>query len=177
MKRTGILLLNLGTPIAATKPAVRRFLREFLSDPFVVDIPALARWILVNAVILPFRTKWSTEAYQKIWTENGSPLLINSQALATALQQSLDENYIVELAMRYGKPNIASAIDRLLEKACEQLIIIPLYPQYARSTTESSIQCAKKYIRKINKTISKSVRPRAFLIMSISPCWFGVAAV
>ncbi len=152
-ERTGILLLNLGTPDAPTVPAVRRFLREFLSDPYVIDIPVLARWILLNTVILPFRTKQTTHAYQQIWTERGSPLLLNSQALANALQTSLGENSIITLGMRYGKPSIEAAVNTLLSHPIEKLLIIPLYPQYAKSTTESSIQYATKYIRKNNNTI------------------------
>lgn len=147
MNKIGVLLINLGTPEAATVSAVRRYLREFLSDPYVIDIPVIARWILLNAYILPTRTKQSTTAYQQIWTEQGSPLLIHSHALALRLQQQLGEPYCVALAMRYGKPTIQSAVTQLLNENLDKMIVIPLYPQYAKSTTESSLQNAKKIIR------------------------------
>lgn len=154
MKKTGILLINLGTPDAATAPAVRRYLREFLSDPYVIDIPALPRWILLHAVILPFRTKQTTAAYQQIWTEQGSPLLTNSQALTEKIHEQLKETYTVALGMRYGQPSIQSAVDRLLSDDLEKIIIMPLYPQYADSTTKSSLQYAKKIISQKNDTIA-----------------------
>lgn len=146
--KTGILLINLGTPQAPNKLAVRRFLREFLSDPHVITLSQPLRWLLVNGIILPFRTRWSTQAYQKIWSEQGSPLLIHSRQLQNALQEILGSAYDVALAMRYGKPGIASAIDHLIEKNCDRLMVVPLYPQYSKSTSESSIQKTKKIITK-----------------------------
>lgn len=151
--KSGILLINLGTPETATVPAVRQYLREFLSDPYVIDIPVLARWVLLNAVILPFRTKQSTKAYQQIWTEQGSPLLVNSTSLAEKLQNTLGEQYSVKLAMRYGKPDIESAVKGLLSKDLDNLMIIPLYPQYAESTTRSSTEKAKQCIQKFDNEI------------------------
>lgn len=147
-ERTGILLLNLGTPESPKKSDVRRFLREFLSDPKVITLPNPLRWFLLNVIILPFRTEQSTRAYQKIWTAQGSPLKIHSEQLQTALQEKLTDAYVVALAMRYGKPDIASSIDRLISKNCTRLIVIPLYPQYAESTTHSSIKHVKKIIAK-----------------------------
>lgn len=147
-ERTGILLLNLGTPESPSAPDVRRFLREFLSDPYVIALPNPLRWLLLHGLILPFRTNWSTRAYQKIWTEQGSPLLIHSQKLQSTLQDALGDDHVVELAMRYGKPDITAAIDRLLSKNCQQLMVIPLYPQYSESTSESSIQKTKRILKK-----------------------------
>lgn len=146
MTKTGILLINLGTPTSATKRSVRRYLREFLSDPYVIDIPALLRWILLQGIILPFRTKQSTEAYQKIWTEQGSPLLVNSMKLTEKLRHELGGNYCVELGMRYGEPSIDSAVKKLLAENPKAIKIIPLYPQYAESTTLSSLKHAKNLI-------------------------------
>ena len=151
--KTGILLINLGTPEAATTSAVRRYLREFLSDPYVITLPAIGRWLLLNTIILPFRTKQSTEAYQKIWTAQGSPLLTNSLALAKKMQQSLGDDYCIELAMRYGKPSIESAIKKLLSKPINKIMIVPLYPQYAVSTTQSSLDKTIPYIQKIDPNI------------------------
>jgi len=152
-QRTGILLLNLGTPDAPTVPAVRRFLREFLSDPLVINLPAPIRWLLLNAIILPFRSKSSTEAYQQIWTEEGSPLLVYSKQLHAKLQQQLGEKFTLALAMRYGKPTIENAVKTLVADNCQEIIAVPLYPQYAASTTQSSILKTKKILKKLNTNI------------------------
>jgi protoporphyrin/coproporphyrin ferrochelatase len=135
-----VLLVNLGTPAEPTVAAVKRYLREFLSDPLVLDMPALPRWLLLNLVILPFRSVKTTENYKKIWTESGSPLLIHSQDLANKLSEQLGAGYHVKLAMRYGAPSIRDAVQVLKEANCRDWVIVPLYPQYAKSTTESSWQ-------------------------------------
>jgi len=153
-KKTGLLLLNLGTPDAATIPAVRCYLREFLSDPYVIDLPALLRWMLLNIIILPFRTRQSTHAYQQIWTKQGSPLLIHSNNLAKQLQLLVNEaHYCVALGMRYGQPNLESAMIRLLSQGVEAIKVIPLYPQYSEATTGSSIEKVKTLIQKHKRTI------------------------
>jgi len=133
----GLLLVNLGTPDAPETGPVRRYLREFLSDPRVIDIPALARALLLNFVILPFRSPKSAEAYRKIWTERGSPLLYHSQDLAAGVRAALP-GWKVELGMRYGNPSIASALARL--GPVDRLVILPLYPQYASASTGSSLE-------------------------------------
>ncbi len=132
-----LLLVNLGTPDAPTTPAVRRYLRQFLSDPRVIDIPALARAALLNFVILPFRSSKSAGAYRKIWTSRGSPLLSFSQDLAAAVAAQMP-GWKVELAMRYGTPSIASAIAKL--GPVDRLVVLPLYPQYASASTGSSVE-------------------------------------
>jgi ferrochelatase len=147
MSRKGVLLINLGTPESPTVPAVRQYLREFLSDPRVIDAPALVRWLLLNLVILPFRPKKSAAAYQEIWTDAGSPLLVHSEALAQQLAESLGSGYQVELAMRYGTPSIQQAVDRLKQADCRDWVVVPLYPQYAQSTTESSWQAVMKTVK------------------------------
>lgn len=136
-QKTGILLLNLGTPDAPDVKSVRRYLREFLSDPKVIDLPALTRWVLLNCVILPFRPKQSAHAYQQIWTDKGSPLLLHSQALTQKLADMTSGHYTVALGMRYGKPNIASAIEQLRD--CEHIVVMPLFPQYSTAATESAV--------------------------------------
>lgn len=138
-KKPGIVLLNLGTPDAPQTPEVRRYLKEFLSDPFVIDINPVARWLLVNLIIAPFRSPKSAEAYRVIWTEQGSPLLFNTQALVDAVRERLD-NTPIELAMRYGRPSVASALRSLHEQGCDEITVFPLYPQYAESSTRSSIE-------------------------------------
>lgn len=137
--RTGVLLINLGTPDSTSIPDVRRYLREFLSDPDVVDIPALRRWLLVNFVILPFRPAQSAEAYQKIWTEEGSPLLVNHLALSERVQSELGDEFLVEPVMRYGRPAIQPAVDRLLMARVQRLVAVPLFPQYSSSAFGSTL--------------------------------------
>lgn len=136
--KTGILLINLGTPDSPQKSDVRAYLKEFLSDPRVIDIPSIARWVLLHAVILPFRPKKTAEAYEKIWSEKGSPLLINTQALADELQKKLGSEITVTFGMRYGKQSIATAIERLSD--CEKIIVLPLFPQYASAATGSALE-------------------------------------
>jgi ferrochelatase len=132
------LLINLGTPDAPTTPAVRRYLREFLSDPRVIDINPIGRALLLNLVILPFRPAKSAAAYQKIWdAETGSPLLSHSKALAAGVAAQLGAGWQVELAMRYGKPSIADGLERL--RGCDRIVVLPLYPQYAASSTSTSV--------------------------------------
>ena len=137
--RTGALLLNLGTPDSPSVPDVRRYLREFLNDPRVIDIPALGRWLLLNLIILPFRPKKSAAAYAKIWTPEGSPLLTHSRALADAVGRELGPDWVVELGMRYGQPSIASALERLREARVSQLVALPLFPQYSEAATGSAL--------------------------------------
>lgn len=138
--KTGILIVNLGTPDAPSPGKVRRYLREFLSDPRVLDIPALGRWILLNLIILPFRPRKSADAYEKIWTAAGSPLLVHTRAFAEKLRAQLPEDCEVEFAMRYGNPSIESKLDILLARSPEELIILPMYPQYSSASTGSTLE-------------------------------------
>ena len=134
----GLLLINLGTPDAPTEDAVHHYLTEFLSDPYVITLPAFLRHFLVKKIILKKRPKKSAEAYQKIWTDQGSPLLINSLALRDALQQQ-NKNISVALGMRYGNPSIISAIKELQAQQCEKITVLPLFPQFSRATSQSTI--------------------------------------
>jgi ferrochelatase len=136
---TGLLLCNLGTPEAPTEGAVRRYLREFLSDPRVIDINPVGRWLLLNLIILPRRPKKSAEAYQKIWTPQGSPLLIHGRGLADAVRTRLGGGWAVALGMRYGRPSLASALAELRQAGATQVVVLPLYPQEADSTTGSTV--------------------------------------
>ncbi len=140
MTKQGILLINLGTPEQCDASSVRRYLREFLIDPRVIDLPLFMRWPLVNLGIVPFRYKKTLAAYQQIWTEQGSPLLVNSESIRDDLAVKLGAAYQVELAMRYGTPDIASAVARL--QACESLMVIPLFPQYSSAANGSAIEKA-----------------------------------
>jgi ferrochelatase len=139
LHRTGILLVNLGTPDAPESGPVRRYLREFLADPRVIDINPVGRALLLYLVILPFRPRRSAAAYREIWTAEGSPLLVHGRGLLAALRERIAAHPI-ELAMRYGNPSIPDALARLREQSCDQLIVLPLYPQYAASSTGSTVE-------------------------------------
>jgi ferrochelatase len=140
----GLLLVNLGTPDAPTPKAVRRYLREFLSDPRVLDINPVGRALLLHGVILRTRPKKSAHAYQSIWgrgvEEGVSPLLAWSRRLTAAVAANLGDTWRVALGMRYGNPSLASALDELQRYPLKKLIICPLYPQYASSSTGSSLE-------------------------------------
>jgi ferrochelatase len=136
MKR-GLLLINLGTPNSTEIADVSRYLRVFLTDKRVIDIPALIRYLLVYVLIVPFRSKKSAHAYKAIWTEQGSPLLLHSQNLVNHLQKTMGAEYKIALGMRYGNPSITNALNDL--KGCKSITILPLYPQYSSSATGSSI--------------------------------------
>jgi ferrochelatase len=137
--KTGVLLLNLGTPRSPETGDVRRYLREFLSDPRVIDTAAPLRWALVNLVIAPFRAPRSAAAYRKIWSEAGSPLLANGLALRAALAAELGAEHVVELGMRYGEPSIAGALARLCDAGVARIVALPLFPQYASSSFGSAL--------------------------------------
>jgi ferrochelatase len=136
----GYLLLNLGTPDAPTPAAVRRYLREFLSDPRVIDINPVGRKLLLELVILPFRPKKSAAAYAKVWGSDGSPLLTLSRALEVKVREAMGPGQLVELGMRYGRPSIPEAIERLRQAGATRLVVAPLYPQYSSSATGSSLE-------------------------------------
>jgi ferrochelatase len=136
----GYLLLNLGTPDAPTSAAVRRYLREFLSDPRVIDINPVGRKLLLELVILPFRPKKSAAAYAKVWGSDGSPLLTLSRALEVKVREAMGPGQLVELGMRYGRPSIPEAIERLRQAGATRLVVAPLYPQYSSSATGSSLE-------------------------------------
>ena len=137
-KKSGLLLINIGSPETPEISAVRRYLREFLADKRVIDLPAPLRYILLYVFILPFRPRRSAQAYQEIWTENGSPLIVHSEELRMKLQSRLGEQCHVVLGMRYGKPSIADALAQL--QSCEHITVLPLYPQYSSAATGSAIE-------------------------------------
>lgn len=136
----GVLLVNLGTPEAPESKEVRAYLKEFLSDPRVIDIPALGRWLLLNLFILPFRPAKSAAAYRKIWTSAGSPLAVHTRDLAKALADKLGNGFAVEWAMRYGQPSIPQGLERLRRRGADRLTVLPLYPQYASSSGGSTLE-------------------------------------
>src|SRR2546425_12403948 len=141
MNRIGVLLINLGTPDAPTPEAVGRYLREFLMDGYVIDLPKPLRWFLVNVRVVPGRREQSAKAYQKVQLPEGSPLLVHTRELATKVAALLafDDRYVVEYAMRYGNPSIASALSNLHSQNPSRIIVLPLYPQYAESSYETAV--------------------------------------
>lgn len=142
--KKAILLINLGTPDSPSVSDVRKYLTQFLNDARVIDISAVGRFVLVNGIIVPFRSPKSAKLYQNIWTKNGSPLLINTKSLAEKLQKEVGDNYIVEWAMRYQKPSIKSVLEKLRQQQPSEIIILPLYPQYASSSTGSTAEFVLK---------------------------------
>jgi len=135
---TGVLVVNIGTPDAPETGAVRRYLNEFLSDPRVLDINPLGRWLLLKCIILPFRSPKSAAAYRAVWTDRGSPLLTITEDFAAALSTELGDDYVVEVGMRYGNPSIASALEKLLAQDLERLVVLPQFPQYSSAATGSA---------------------------------------
>lgn len=137
--RTTVLLINLGTPDSPSTPDVRSYLKQFLNDPRVVDLPWLVRKILVNLIIVPFRAPKSAKIYQKLWTDKGSPILLHGLRVQELLQAKLGDGYSVELAMRYKKPSIPDVLERIRKSNPERIIVLPLFPQYAAASTGTAL--------------------------------------
>jgi ferrochelatase len=134
--KVGVLLTNIGTPSAPTPTAVKSYLKKFLSDTRVVELPRFIWWPILYGIILPFRSQRSAKLYQQIWTEEGSPLLLNSQKIAKKLEKKLQCPVVI--GMHYSQPSIKTALKTLQEKNINQIIVLPLYPQYSATTTASS---------------------------------------
>lgn len=150
MKKKGILLVNLGTPNSPSVKDVRVYLREFLMDKYVIDLPYLTRWFLVNVIIAVFRAPKSAKIYQKLWTDEGSPLLVYGKKVCNLLQQEVGNDTNVYLAMRYQNPSIKEVLKAVKKDGITDLVVIPLYPQYASSSTKSSIEKVKEELKKVN---------------------------
>eukprot|EP01060_Flectonema_neradi_P031030 TRINITY_DN460_c4_g1_i1.p1 TRINITY_DN460_c4_g1~~TRINITY_DN460_c4_g1_i1.p1 ORF type:complete len:410 (+),score=77.71 TRINITY_DN460_c4_g1_i1:54-1232(+) len=174
---TGVVLVNLGTPESCDVPSVKRFLKEFLSDERVIDMPPLLRYIIVNCFIAPFRSPESTETYKRVWDQSklstnlGSPLLSNGVDLLEKVKQQLGDKYSVKLAMRYQSPSIEKALLELKAECAKHIIVIPLFPQYSSSCT-GSIQCKvfdclRTWDRIPHLTISSSFLDRP----AFAKCW------
>ncbi|MBL4845346.1 MAG: ferrochelatase [Planctomycetes bacterium] len=158
--RWGLLLINLGTPDAPTPSAVRRYLAEFLDDPRVIDMAAWKRWALLNLVILPRRPKQAAHAYTSIWdAERGSPLKYHSEDLCRALQASLGDEAKVILAMRYQSPTIAAALETFRAEGIDQIVALPLFPQYASSSTGSALEKLYLEAGKLNNVPQLTIVP------------------
>ncbi len=147
-KRIGVLLVNLGTPNSPNVGDVRPYLSEFLNDARVIDIPWLLRKMLVNLIIVPFRSFSSSKIYKEVWDERGSPLLYHSEDVRDLLQEKMPENVDVHLAMRYQNPSMDKVLEKMRLKNYDKIIILPLYPHYASSTTGSTLEKAMKIMSK-----------------------------
>jgi ferrochelatase len=146
--KTTVLLINLGTPDSPSVRDVRRYLSQFLNDPRVVDLPWLLRKILVNLIIVPFRAPKSARIYQKLWTEEGSPIIFHGKKVQQLLQEKLGADYCVELAMRYKNPGIPEALERIRKSNPNRIVVVPLFPQYASASTGSALQEVIDVVRK-----------------------------
>jgi ferrochelatase len=146
--KTGVLLVNLGTPDSPSVNHVRSYLSQFLNDPRVIDIPLLMRKILVNLIIVPFRAPKSAEIYKKLWTDNGSPLLLYSERAKDLLHQALGKDYDVYLTMRYKNPSIPSVLEEMRKKNYSRIIVLPMFPQYASASTGSALEEVMRVVMK-----------------------------
>jgi len=165
--KVGILLANLGTPDAPTAQALRPYLRQFLSDRRIVEIPRLVWWFILNCIILAIRPKKSAEKYASVWTSEGSPLLVHAKKqtllLRGFLAQKIQSPFTVELGMSYGNPSMESAIQKLKAQHCDRILVFPLYPQYAASSTASALDAVWRvlpfYGKRHTETKSTALRP------------------
>jgi protoporphyrin/coproporphyrin ferrochelatase len=158
--RRGVLLVNLGSPDSTRVADVRRYLREFLMDERVLDVPYLTRWLIVHLAILPFRPRKSAEAYRKIWWPEGSPLVVISQRVRDALQAQLSEP--VALAMRYQNPSVAAALGELVRQGINSVTLLPLYPQYALSSYETVVAHVRQIVERRFPQLRLSIVPPFF---------------
>lgn len=162
----GILLVNLGTPNAPTTKEVRRYLRQFLSDPFVVEFPRVVWWFVLHVIILPFRSPSSAKLYRRIWTAEGSPIMLHGIALRDRLRETLGESYRVALGMRYGRPSMEKALAELEADGCREITLVSLFPQFSRSTT-GSVQ------KELFRLVQDRRDPPAVRLLQTDPCEAG----
>jgi protoporphyrin/coproporphyrin ferrochelatase len=146
-KKTGVLLINLGTPDSPSVGDVRSYLSQFLNDPRVIDIPWLSRKMLVNLIIVPFRAPKSAKVYKKLWTDNGSPLLYYSLEVQRLLTQALGDGYDVHLAMRYKNPSIPDTLEEMRKRKYDEIVVLPMFPQYASASTGSAFDEVMRIVR------------------------------
>lgn len=159
---TAVILVNIGTPDSPSVKDVRKYLRQFLGDKRVITLPWLWRKMLVNLIISPFRGPKSSKLYQSIWTPDGSPLLVNSLMLSEALNKELGSWYNVFVAMRYGNPGLEEVIGKIAPQSYKRIILVPLYPQYADSTTGTTIAYMNDLVKKYKVKARVSVVKQFF---------------
>lgn len=145
--KKGLILLNLGTPLNPSVKAVRSYLREFLMDPFVLDMPTFFRWLLVNGIIAPFRAPKSAHAYQSIWTSEGSPLLVFTKRFLQKMKQKISGEWVVETGMTYGSPSFQEALHNVLKQGVDEIYVVPLFPQWATAAAGAAIFSFDKILK------------------------------
>ena len=148
MNKTAVVLINLGTPDSPSTADVRKYLFQFLNDKRVIDIPWLLRKMLVNLIIVPFRSPKSAKLYQKLWTKDGSPLVIYGNKAKDLLQESLGDEYSIHLAMRYQNPSIPKVMEQVRLENPKKIICIPMYPHYASSSSGSTVEEVLRVLKK-----------------------------
>ena len=173
-KKTGVLLANIGSAAKPEVPEVRAYLGQFLSDPRIIDIAAWKRKIIVNCFILPFRPKYTAEAYRAIWTERGSPLLAFSEDFRDALSEALPELEI-QIGMAYGEPSLNGAFDALIAAQVDRILVVPMFPQYASATTGSVLDCVYRAAAKRWNVPSLTVLPPFYEDAGFLDAWKAVA--
>ena len=160
--KKGVLLINLGSPESFARKDIKRYLRQFLSDKYVISLPFFARWLLVNGIIVPFRSSHTARLYRSVWTSKGAPLLVYSQSFLEKIRnglKTLNINIPVELSMRYGHPSIQSALEHLFKEGIDTLLVVPLYPHYAQATYESALAELKNALSHYPQKISLQIIP------------------
>jgi ferrochelatase len=170
----GVLLINTGSPDAPEVPETRRYLRQFLSDPRVIDISPVARWLLVNLIILPTRPRTSAAAYKSIWTPDGSPLIVNSRKFRDSLRDHLPAAHI-EIGMAYGRPSIADGMNSLRASGATRILLVPMFPQYASATVGSVLEFAYKAAAREQNVPMLSVVPPFYEQPEFLDAWARVA--
>lgn len=173
-EKVGVLLINTGSPDAPEVPETRRYLRQFLSDPRVIDTSPVARWLLVNLVILPTRPKSSAAAYKSIWTSDGSPLIVNSMRFRDAMRERLSGS-LVEIGMAYGRPSIAEGMRSLQNAGATRLLIVPMFPQYASATVGSVLEFAYKTAARDQNVPMLNVVPPFYECAEFLDAWACIA--
>jgi len=143
--QVGVVLINIGSPAAPRRDEAKSFLRQFLMDPHIISLPWPARWLLVNAFIVPRRAGPSANEYRKIWTARGSPLVAHTADLAAGVQRELGAGYVVKHAMRYGSPSIGAVLGDFRDLGLKSLVVCPLFPQYCACTTQSAVDEVQKH--------------------------------
>ena len=173
-EHVGILLINTGSPEAPDTVRTRAYLRQFLSDPRIIDIAPAARWALLNFIILPFRPRRSAHAYRQVWTDQGSPLLVHSASVREALREVLPHAEI-EIAMAYGRPSVPDTLRALLEKRVERIIVVPMFPQYASATVGSVLELVYSTCAKYRNVPALAVVPPFYDDPGFLDAWAEVA--
>ena len=149
--KTGILLTNLGTPDEPTAPSLKTYLRQFLSDERVIETPKPIWWLILNGIVLRTRPAKSAKAYQSVWTDVGSPLLLYTKKQKNLIKEKLEKKYsnlVFDIGMRYGNPSIAEGLNNLRKQNCDRIIVLPLYPQYCAATTGSTFDAVALELQK-----------------------------